>query len=243
MKFFGETHIGFSGFRNKAFIISTVLILAGLISLLVKGGPRLSIDFLGGTLIQVRFDEVVQINELRDVVSNAGYTASEIQRFGKPNEYIIKIERMSESDLASSRLLEALVASAPERNWKVVSVREMPPDYTSEFEGGNLVIVEADSIPPLDELQDKVKEKGVGIIAATKETSRRIAFRLPFLGVEAKAAERLKEELKNAFPDREIEIRRTETVGPKIGAELKSRAWYAIVIAIFGILVYVSLRF
>jgi len=83
----------------------------------------------------------------------------------------------------------------------------------------------------------------VGIIAATKETETRIAFRMPFLGVEAKAAQRLKEDLASSFTDREIEIRRTETVGPKIGEELKNRTWAAIIISIFGILVYISWRF
>ena len=45
MQFFGETHINFVDFRNKAFILSLVLILAGLGSLAIKGGPNLSIDF------------------------------------------------------------------------------------------------------------------------------------------------------------------------------------------------------
>ncbi|HMA77434.1 MAG TPA: protein translocase subunit SecF, partial [Candidatus Krumholzibacteriaceae bacterium] len=45
------------------------------------------------------------------------------------------------------------------------------------------------------------------------------------------------------FPSREITVRRTETVGPKIGEELKKRAWAAIVISLFGILIYISWRF
>jgi len=88
-----------------------------------------------------------------------------------------------------------------------------------------------------------VREAGVGIVEATKEASNRLAVNLPYMGVEAKAAEKLKGELVEAFPDREIEIRRTETVGPKIGEELKNRTWAAIVISIFGILIYISWRF
>ncbi len=41
----------------------------------------------------------------------------------------------------------------------------------------------------------------------------------------------------------EIEIRRTETVGPKIGAELKEAAFWAIIYALLGIVVYISWRF
>ena len=243
MKFFGVTHLNFVGTRQRAFIISGILILAGLVSLIIKGGPNLSIDFEGGTLIQVRFDEPVPISELRGVVAAAGYEGGEIQVFGDPNEYLIKIERISETELASSKLLDALVSAAPQYNWRVASVRELPPDYAKNFDGGNLVIVEADSIPPFEDLKSKVRERGVGIVEATKETSTRAAFRLPFLGAEAKAAEALKEELAASFPARSIEMRRTETVGPRIGEELKNRTWAAIVISIFGILIYITWRF
>jgi preprotein translocase subunit SecF len=243
MQFFGVTHLKFASFRNKAFILSLALILLGMVSLLVKGGPDLSIDFEGGTILQVRFDEPVPIGELRDVVERAGYEGGEIQRFGQPNEYLIKIEKVSETEYASDKLLEALAAVSPGRNWRVTDVRELPPDFASGFEGGNLITVEADSIPPLEDLEEDIKQQGVGVIAAARETGNRIAFRLPLLGVQAKAAERLYDELMEAFPEREIEIRRTESVGPRIGAELKNRMWAAIVISLFGILAYITWRF
>ncbi|UCF04197.1 MAG: protein translocase subunit SecF [bacterium] len=249
MKFFGETHFNFTGSRNRAFVISVVLIVAGLVSLAIRGGPNLSIDFEGGTLIQVLFDRPIQINELRDVVIEAGYGGAEIQRYGQSDqskseyEYLIKIEKISESEMVSSRLLEALEASAPGYGWRIVSVEEQPPDYSTRFEGGNLVIVEADSVPAIEELKEQIKEQGVGIVSATQETSTRVAFSLPYLGAEAKAARTLIERLSAYFPDHEIEVRRTETVGPKIGEELKNRAWAAIVISLFGILIYISWRF
>ncbi len=243
MQFFGETHLNFVGTRRTAFIVSLILIVAGLVSLAIKGGPDLSIDFVGGTLVQVRFDQPVEIGQLRAVVDAAGYSGGQIQVFGDPNEYLIKVEKVDESGIASANLLRALERVAPGLGWRAVSVKELPPDYASGFEGGNLIVVEADSIPPLEELETKVREAGVGIVEATKETSNRLALNLPYQGVEAKAAEKLKAELIEAFPDREIEIRRTETVGPKIGEELKNRAWAAIVISIFGILIYISWRF
>lgn len=243
MQFFGVTHLDFVRFRYKAFILSLVVILVGLVSLLVKGGPDLSIDFEGGTIVQVRFDKPVPIARLRGVVAESEYGGAEIQRFGQPNEYLIKIAKVGETEYASEQLLDALNAVEPGRNWRVVSVRELPPDFSTGFEGGNLVISEADSLPPLEELKEKVKHQGVGIVSATEETSNRIAFRLPLLGVQAKAAELLNEALGKGFPDSGFEIRRTESVGPKIGEELKNRAWVAIVISLFGILAYISWRF
>ncbi len=243
MRFFGETHFKFIEFRYRAFILSMALIVAGLVSLIIRGGPNLGIDFEGGTLIQVRFDGHVDVKELRDVVEGAGYGGGEIQEFGQVNEYLIKIEKISETELASTKLLEALAAAEPDHDWRIVDVDEIAPDPASGSEGGNLVVVESDRLPQVEGLIEKVRDGGVGIIAATKETETRIAFRMPFLGVEAKAAQRLKEDLASSFTDREIEIRRTETVGPKIGEELKNRTWAAIIISIFGILVYISWRF
>ena len=243
MQFFGETHFNFVGTRKTGFIISIVLILAGLVSLAIKGGPDLSIDFEGGTLVQVRFEEPVPIEQLREVVACAGYEQAQIQIFGQPNEYLIKMENVEESGIASSKLLEALEKVSPDSNWRIVDVKEMPPDYSSGFEGGSLVIIEADTIPPLAELEEKVKAEGVGIVESTLETSTRLAVNLPYQGVEAKAVERLRDSLIRGFPERTIEIRRTESVGPKIGEELKNRAWAAIVISIFGILIYITWRF
>ena len=243
MQFFGETHINFVDFRNKAFILSLVLILAGLGSLVIKGGPNLSIDFEGGTLIQLRFDEPVPIATLRSVIEEAGYEEGDIQEFGDPNEFLITIEKISETEMATEKLLEALVKTAPDAGWSVVSAREMPPDFSKDFEGGNLVVVEASSVPPMEGLKEGVRQNGVGFVEATKESESRVAFSLPYMGIESKAAQALKEIVMAQFPDREIEIRRTETVGPKIGEELKNRAWAAIIISMFGILVYISWRF
>ena len=243
MQFFGETHINFVGARRKAFLISAALIIAGLISLAVKGGPNLSIDFQGGTLIQVRFDKPVQIDKLRDVVAATGYEGGEIQQFGAPNEYLIKVEKIRETEFATSKLMEILKNSYPGVKWNVVSSREIAPDLSKKIEGGTLVKVEADSFPPIEEVKVKLKENGLGIQGATMEQGKRAAFNIPFLGVEAKVAEKLKTELAKSFPDRKIEIRRTETVGPKIGEELKSKAWAAIIISMFGILIYISWRF
>jgi preprotein translocase subunit SecF len=244
MQFFGDTHIGFARFRNRAYMLSLAFIVVGLVSLLAHGGPRLSIDFEGGTLVQVRFDEPVAIADLRRVIVGAGYSGGEIQRIGQTrNEYIIRIEKVSETDYASQKLLEALNAVSPGRKWRISSVRELPPDFSSGFEGGTSIVAQADSVPPVDELVENVKAHGLGVNSATSEAKNQVVFNLPLLGVQAKAAEKLSEALEAGFPGRTVEIRRTESVGPRIGAELKNRAWAAIVISLFGILAYISWRF
>jgi len=156
MKFLKETHIDFLGMRRFGFVISGTLILAGLFSLVLQGGPRLSIDFEGGTLVQIRFVEEVDIASIRQALEAVDLGKSEIQTFGEPNEIIIRLQ--------SSQEIETIV------------------DYLN-----NAIL----SILPYEK------------------------------------------------PD----FRRVEIVGPKIGSELGGKAFLAIVSAIVGILIYISIRF
>ena len=59
MQFFTDTHIDFMGRRRIAFVVSGILILAGLVSLVLRSGPDLGVDFKGGAVIQARFNEAV----------------------------------------------------------------------------------------------------------------------------------------------------------------------------------------
>ena len=244
MEFFHKTNIDFIGFRYKAIIISWTIIIIGLVSMIAKHGYKLSVEFKGGTLVQVKFDEKVPIADVRSSMQRAGYAAAEIQQFGAVgDEYIIKVGGVTEGGYASEHLLEGLNKVAPGLKWSVVSTQQMAPDLSKGFEGATLLVVEADSIPEIQELTTRMKESGYGILEATKETSKRAAIKIPLLGAETKVAEALKGELAKDFPQRTIDIRRTETIGPKVGKELQSRAWAALIVSLFGILVYVSWRF
>jgi preprotein translocase subunit SecF len=244
MEFFHKTNIDFIGFRYKAFIISGLIIVAGLISAISKGGYKLSVEFKGGTLVQVKFDDAVPIADVRNSMGRAGYASAEIQQYGdKGDEYIIKIGGVEETNYASEHLLEGLNKAAPGLKWTVLSTEQLQPDLSKGFEGATLLSVEADSIPEIEGLTARMKENGYGILEATKSTSKRASFRIPLLGAETKVADALKAELAKDFPQRTIEIRRTETIGPKVGKELQSKAWAAIIVSLFGILVYVSWRF
>ncbi len=243
MEFFHKTNIDFVGFRYKCFLISGTIIVAGLISLAIKGGPKLGVDFKGGTLVQVRFDQEVPIGDVRTSMDKAGYGKAEIVTYGSSQEYIIKLEQVSESDLAAQTLTDALKLAAPGTTWRVISKREQPPDLSKGFDGASIVVAESDTIPEINGLIGRLKENGVSVIEATKETANRAAFRLPFMGAESQAAQTIKAELAKDLPGRNIDIRRTETVGPKIGKELARKAWAAMIVSLFGIMIYVGWRF
>lgn len=156
MQFFRTPNIDFIGLRHKAMIISAVLLVIGLGSVALHKGFRTSIDFAGGSLVEIQLEHPVPLQEIRALISDAGFSGAEVTNFGAPNEYLIKVKAV-----------------------------------------GNAVEV----------------------------------------------AEEIKATLLANIQDQEIDIRRTETVGPKIGSELKTAAFWAVIYSLLGIVAYISWRF
>jgi len=73
-------NFNFIGKKKIWFIVSFAVIAAGVIGLIVHGGFNLGIDFLGGSLIEVKFDRDTSAAEIRDVMSDLGYDNVIIQR-------------------------------------------------------------------------------------------------------------------------------------------------------------------
>ena len=151
MRLFNKTNIDFVAKSTIAKFLSIVLIIVGLSSLIIKGGPALSIDFTGGTIAQLQFEKVVDVSELRTKLAKNKFDGSEIITFGSPNEVLIK----------------------------------------TQFSGSN------------SELESNLRS-----------------------AIES-----------------EFQVRRVESVGPKIGKELQSDALSAILLSLFLILIYISFRF
>jgi preprotein translocase SecF subunit len=102
MRFFGKTSFDFVGRRRGAFILSVLIIGAGLVSLAIKRGPDLSIDFEGGILLQLRFQAAVTTEAIRAALDDAGYPKSEIQTFRSGNEILIRAPISEEEDVAEA---------------------------------------------------------------------------------------------------------------------------------------------
>lgn len=91
------THIPFTRYRKIAVILSTVVNAAVLIALFVKG-PTLGVDFAGGTLVQVKFQQKVSIPDIRRALEAINLGDSVIQDFGKEgdNEYLVRVHKTAE---------------------------------------------------------------------------------------------------------------------------------------------------
>jgi len=88
------TQIDFIGKRHLAGLFSAGVLLASLVALFVQG-PRLGIDFAGGTELQIRFANEVPADEgrVRAVMTDAlGISEPSVVRYGEPedNEFLVK---------------------------------------------------------------------------------------------------------------------------------------------------------
>ncbi|MDY6863454.1 MAG: protein translocase subunit SecF [Thermodesulfobacteriota bacterium] len=80
-------NIDFVGKRKAAMIFSLILILCGIISLVIKGGPLYGIDFAGGTSIQVKFNESITTSEVKELLKETEIGKSTIQQYGEAKDY------------------------------------------------------------------------------------------------------------------------------------------------------------
>lgn len=150
------TNFPFMRFRRFAYVFSAVLVVATIAWLVAHGGPYLSVDFTGGTVIQVRTSRALPTDQIRAALDQAGLRGVEMQQMTgvNRNEMLIRFKGENEQAFAS--------------------------------------------------------------------VQRAIASRFP--GVTA-------------------ELRRKETVGPRVGNELRSKAIWAILWSLGGILLYVGVRY
>ena len=108
MRFLKKTNINFISKQKFTAFLSTALIIAGIASLVTKGGPLLSIDFTGGTVAQVKFENPVELAQLRSILSEYGFKGAEIVEFGSPDEVLIKTQFSGSSSEISEQLTLAL---------------------------------------------------------------------------------------------------------------------------------------
>ena len=84
--------------------LSISFVVIGIFSLISKGGPKLSIDFTGGTIAQLQFQEEIQIVELRSKLIKNNFTDAEIIEFGSSKEVLIKMQVSGSSNEISEEL-------------------------------------------------------------------------------------------------------------------------------------------
>lgn len=109
-----DTNINFVGKRAIAIVLSLVLIAVGIVSLIAKGGPNYGIDFAGGTLVQVKFEGPVTIDNIKSGLAGLDLSASSVQQFGQKddNEYLIRTDATTTAVEGLSDHIEAALKAS-----------------------------------------------------------------------------------------------------------------------------------
>jgi len=83
-------NISFMNYRHYATIGSLVLLLISVGSLSFKG-LNLGLDFSGGTLIEVSYEEAADLVDIRDLMTNNGFDDFQVVNFGSNSDVLIKV--------------------------------------------------------------------------------------------------------------------------------------------------------
>jgi preprotein translocase subunit SecF len=86
-----DTNLNFLRWRNIAFAISSLLI-AGSIALLATKGLNFGVDFAGGQMIRVSFQQPPELEPLRERIGGLGHGEAAVQEFGNPREIAIRMQ-------------------------------------------------------------------------------------------------------------------------------------------------------
>ena len=106
-----DTKIDFVGFRYKAFAISGLMILLGIVFFFVRGGLTMGVDFAGGVLVQVKFAKPTTPDDIRKAIAEAGLERSAVQQVGATadHEYLIRTDLTdAKLDVLSKKIEDGL---------------------------------------------------------------------------------------------------------------------------------------
>lgn len=91
MQLFSKTtQLDFMSKRSMALIFSAVLLVAGISSLIVRG-LNFGLDFTGGTLVEVAYQEAPVLDDVRNALEQAGFEDAVVQTFGGASDILVRL--------------------------------------------------------------------------------------------------------------------------------------------------------
>ena len=111
MQILGQTNFNFIKWRWHAIAMSAAIIVIGFGQIIKQGGPKLGVDFSGGTAMVLKFDRPVSEDAVRSALASLGGEES-VQRYGPPSEnqvlvrmpQTVKVESGTTLDDAAERV-------------------------------------------------------------------------------------------------------------------------------------------
>lgn len=116
MEFFKERDtIDFMARRKLALLASLVLVIISLVSVFTRG-LNLGIDFTGGTLVEVGYEQSIDLQDVRGALAKGGFEGAVVQHFGTTQDVLI---RLAPSDSPAAEISHKVLESLNDGGHKV----------------------------------------------------------------------------------------------------------------------------
>ncbi|MCG7897613.1 MAG: protein translocase subunit SecF [Candidatus Thiodiazotropha lotti] len=118
------TYLDLMGKRKLAIYFSSVLLLIALGAIIARG-LNLGIDFTGGTLVEVKYPEAIELAVVREALDKDGFSEAVVQHFGTPQEVLVRLapqEGMESAELSDRafRAMQGITSEAELRRVEFV---------------------------------------------------------------------------------------------------------------------------
>ncbi|HTA41134.1 MAG TPA: protein translocase subunit SecF [Bryobacteraceae bacterium] len=136
MELFRRTCFDFLGRKWYFVLPSLILMLAGLVSLYVKGGPRFSIDFRGGAVMDVSWEGKPPVERIRAAVSSRlnGVSVVAAHDLSGSNEVLVSAELPKNPDLTQIRQEIQQALSTVTANYTIRSFDAIGPEIGADLQ-------------------------------------------------------------------------------------------------------------
>jgi preprotein translocase subunit SecF len=116
-----ENYIDLMGKRRLAIIFSSIILLIALGAIVVRG-LNFGIDFTGGTLVEVKYPQNVELSAVREALNSDGFTDAVVQHFGTSQEVLIRLAPREDVESAelSDRAYKAMQSIDPQADLRRV---------------------------------------------------------------------------------------------------------------------------
>ena len=236
-----DTTIGFLGKSRMGFLVSSILIIIGLVSLVLHNGPNFGIDFRGGVKTYAKFNRVVTQPELSAKLMELGYERSKIQVDASKQEASIDIGYQQEFD--SQRVVAPLIADPGDATAGSVQVSSTQ-ERVHVFRPGDVIqLVEGEH-----RLRNEIREIVEGEDTITFVLANEVGSDLTQAAevqIQASVGQILTDALLQGEGDWQAMPRAVSVneVGPSVGKDLKWAALWSVLWSIVILLLYISWRF
>jgi preprotein translocase subunit SecF len=138
MRLFANANYDFLSRRKIAYLITLALTIPGLLVVLVRG-LNYSVEFTGGTLMQVESQKAVDVGAVRSALAERGIEGAEIQTFGSDRELVIRARvakqgtDANDTQATAAALTQALDATLGTGSYTVLRTEAVGPKVGGEL--------------------------------------------------------------------------------------------------------------